>query len=173
MRVVIVTGAPGAGKSTVATLVHDHLGDAGVPNALVEADELRRAYPEPDPDDVRTRIASLVASHARAGHDLVLVTETLETPDDLVRLRAALPAAETLVVRIDADPGTTHERVRAREPSAWSGLPALLDSARRLAAEMRSLPADLVVRNDGRPPEAAAAEILAAVRPAGAPTPRT
>ena len=170
---MLVTGAPGAGKSTVATLVHDHLGDAGVANALVEADELRRAHPEPEPDDVRRRIAVLVASHAAAGHDLVLVTETLETADDLARLRAVLPEAETLVVRLDAGPETTHARVRAREPAGWSGLPSLLDSARRLAIAMRSLPADLVVRNEGEPPTEAAEEILAAVSRGAAPTPRT
>jgi predicted kinase len=172
VRIVLVTGAPGAGKSTIATLVHDHLGDAGVANALVEADELRRAYPEPDAGDVRRRLAGLVASYADAGHDLVLVTETLETADDLAGLRAALPEAEILLVRLDADPETARARVRAREPAGWSGLPQLLESAGRLAVTMRGLRADLVVRNEDADPEVAAAAVLAALRPGAGPTPR-
>jgi hypothetical protein len=144
--VVVITGPPGSGKSAVAGLAHDTLGEAGVANALVEADHVRRAYPPPAPEQVLAHIRALLDSYAAAGHDLMFVTETLETAADRHALLAALAPADTVVVRLDAEPDTVQARVLEREPETWSGRVGLARHARDLAVSMRALPeADLVL----------------------------
>lgn len=162
---MIVTGPPGSGKSSVAGLAHDTLGEAGVANALIEADHVRRAYPPLAPDVVRGHIRALLHSYAATGHDLVFVTETTETAADLRALTAALAPAETAVVRLDAEPATVEARVLEREPETWSGRAALARHARGLAVSMRALPdADLVLETGaGHEVAAAAARVVGLV----------
>jgi Zeta toxin len=160
--VVVITGPPGSGKSAVAGLAHDTLGEAGVANALIEADHVRRAHPPPAPGQVLAHIRTLLDSYAQTGHDLVFVTETLETAADLRALLAALAPADVAVVRLDAEPETVQARVLAREPETWSGRVALARHARDLAVSMRALPeADLVLATGaGRAVSAAAGAVL-------------
>jgi hypothetical protein len=157
--VVVITGPPGSGKSSVAGLAHDTLGEAGIVNALIEADHVRRAYPPPEPEQVLAHIRALLHSYAATGHDLVFVTETLETEADLRALLGALAPAETVVVRLDAEPDTVHARVLEREPETWSGREGLARHARDLAVAMRALPdADLVLDTGAGREVAAAAD---------------
>ena len=166
----MITGPPGSGKSSVAGLAHDTLGEAGVANALVEADHVRRAYPPPPPERVLAHVRALVDSWAETGHDLVFVTETLETAAELQALRAALAPAETVLVRLDAEPDTVAERVLEREPETWSGRVSLARHAHALAVSMRALPdVDLVLDTGaGRAVTANAAAVVDLVAARGA-----
>jgi hypothetical protein len=111
---------------------------------------------------VLAHIRTLLDSYAQTGHDLVFVTETLETAADLRALLAALAPADVAVVRLDAEPETVQARVLAREPETWSGRVALARHARDLAVSMRALPeADLVLATGaGRAVSAAAGAVL-------------
>jgi len=163
--VVLITGAPGAGKSSVAGALHDLLAGEGVANAVVEADELRRAHPPLAPERVRRHLGSLATAYAGAGYALLIVTETLETAQDARATLAALGGGDVLLVRLDAGAATVAARIRAREPAWWAGLDRLVAHAERLTDDMRSLPGvDLVLSTEGRTARSVAREVLAAVR---------
>ena len=165
MLAVAITGPPGAGKSSAATLVHDALGDAGVANALLELDELDRAYPPVGFDRQHAHAAALAASYRAAGHELLIVTATLEDDAWTAALRTALGAEELLLVRLEAAPATLERRIRAREPAGWSGLEQLVASARALAGRMEALAGvDLVLSTEDAEPAAVAARIEEALR---------
>jgi predicted kinase len=105
----------------------------------------------------------MVRSYQEAGHDLLILTETLEDPADFEQIVAAAGPDRVFLVRLDAEPETVQARIRAREPATWSGLPELLASAAHLAASMRLLPhVDLVVSTQGRSAEDVAALVVAA-----------
>lgn len=160
MFAVVITGPPGSGKSCVLTALHDALGDAGIGNAAVEADDLARAYPPVGHRQVMHHVEALSASYAAAGHDLLLIAATLEDDRDARALVAAAGADERLLVRLEAPPATLERRLTEREPATWSGLPALVASARRLAETMPSLPGvDLVLSTEHDPAEAIAARV--------------
>jgi hypothetical protein len=161
---VVITGPPGAGKSAVATAVHDLLGDAGVRNALIEADELRRAYPPLPPDQVLKHVTAIAESFHEIGYDVLIVTETTETAQELADLSLAIPGDSTLVVRLDAEPAIVRTRIERREPPTWSGLPSLAAHAERLAVQMRCIPADLVIRTDRGSTQGAASRVLSAIQ---------
>ena len=139
MLAVVVTGPPGVGKSTLATAVHDRLGDEGVANALIEVDELERCYPPLRDDRVLDNLATVCANFRESGHDLLFVTATIETDEYRLDLLAATGATSHLLIRLEADPATLTRRIRAREPADWSGLEQLAADAVRLAVDIRAL----------------------------------
>jgi GTPase SAR1 family protein len=160
VRAVLITGPPGSGKTSVLGALSDALSDDDVPHVAVEVEMLVWTHPAL-PDEERLRHVRAVC----AGHPLALVAETLETDADVGRLRDAVGADETFVVRLEAAPDTLAARIVAREPASWSGVDALAEHARDLAVRMPALAGiDLALSTEGERPEAVAARIRETAR---------
>ncbi len=163
MFAVLVTGPPGVGKTTVLTALVDALSDDGVAHAAVEVEMLVWTHPALTDEQWVRQVATTCALHRDAGHHLLLVAETVETNEDLAQLLDAVGADESFVVRLQAEPATLVERIVAREPKSWSGLPDLIEHARELALSMPALQGvDLVLSSEGERGEDIAERIRAA-----------
>jgi GTPase SAR1 family protein len=159
---VLITGPPGAGKTSVLTALVDALSDDDVPHAAVEIEMLVWAHPPLSDEQWLRHVRTLCALYRDAGHDLLLVAQTVETDADLAELREAVGADNYVVVRLEADAGTLVERIIEREPEGWSGLAGLVAHTRELAARMPALRGvDLVLGTEGQRPEAVAERIRA------------
>jgi adenylylsulfate kinase-like enzyme len=162
--VLVITGPPGAGKSEVATAIHDALGDLGVANALLELDQLERSHPPLTRERTIEHLRVLARSHRAVGHGLLIGTATLEDDASARAALEAVAASEHLLVRLEASPATLERRILAREPRGWSGLPALLRSARALAESMPALTGiDLVLSTEGAAADAVAERVIETV----------
>jgi hypothetical protein len=160
MFAVVITGPPGAGKSEVASYLHDILGDEGIDAALVECDALERSYPALERERSISHLRMLASSYRDVGSEVLLVTATIEGDEHLRLVLDALDAPEHLLVLLHADPETMRERLLSREPPGWSGLPELLNASRRLAGAMPELDGiDVAIATDGRRPSDVAAEL--------------
>lgn len=167
MLAVLITGPPGAGKSEVASSLHDSLGDRGVDAAMVEVDALERSHPPIDRKRSIGHLEVLARSYREVGSDLLIVTATIEDEDYRLAAVEAIGAEETVLVRLEADPETLRDRILAREPPGWEGLPELLNASRALAASMPDLGGvDLVLSTEGEQP-GAVAELIEAALPGG------
>lgn len=173
VRAVVITGPPGAGKSEVAASLHDALGEAGVDAALVECDEVERSHPPIGRDRSLEHLRMLAASYDEFGCALLLVTATLVDDEHRRAVLAATGAAETTLVALEADPQTLRDRILAREPAGWQGLPELLNASQRLAESIGDLSGvDLALSTEGEQPAAVAARIEEEISRA-APRPRS
>ena len=160
MFAVVLTGPPGAGKTSVLTALADALSDDDIPHAAVEVEAVVRTHPALGDEQWARHVQAMCALHREAGHELLLVAQTLETDEDVVKLKRAVGADEYLLVRLEAPPATLVARIVDREPESWSGLPELVAHARQLAAGMPALRGiDLVVSTEGQSAEAVAQRI--------------
>ena len=126
--VLLLTGPPGAGKSSVLTALHDRLGEAGVSNAMIEVDELERCYPPLGTERAIAHVGMLCASYRDAGYELLFLTATVEDDDYGRALLAATGAEGHLLARLEADPDTLRTRIIEREPAGWAGLDELVEA---------------------------------------------
>jgi hypothetical protein len=132
---------------------------------MIEVDALERSYPPLERRRSMEHLASLAGSYREVGTETLIVTATIEDDDYRQGVTDAVGGGEAMLVRLEADPETMRERILAREPPGWGGLPELLNSSRRLAEEMKSLSGvDLVLSTEGRQPGEVAAEVEAALR---------
>jgi broad-specificity NMP kinase len=134
---VVLTGAPGAGKSVALMALSDALVVDEIRHAAVDVDEIAWAYPYPTLAERCDHLRAWAERCHAAGFELLLVAEAIESPGHLRDLLAALGADDHLLVRLAAAPATLRERIVAREPPGWSGLAHLLDEAPRCTPPSR------------------------------------
>jgi len=160
MRTVLITGPPGAGKSTVLTALMNLLEADDAEYAAVEVEALALAHPWPGADVASAHLEVVASTYRSGGYPLLLVSATIEDAEYLRRVRDALPSDDVLLVRLEAPPEVLRERLTRREPPDWVGLPRLLEAAGELAASIAALPdVDLVLDTVDAEPGAVAATI--------------
>jgi len=136
---LIVTGPPGAGKTSVLTALSDTLSDADVPHAAVEVEALRCTHPPLSLEEEMRQLHTVYRLFRDSGHRVLIIARTIETDDEIAAVLRAIDPDDHLVVRLEAHPATLVTRILAREPASWSGLGALVAHAQELAASMPGL----------------------------------
>jgi broad-specificity NMP kinase len=159
---VVVTGPPGAGKSVVLMALADALIDDRISHATIDVDEVAWAWPYPETAERIELLRALWEAHRRAGHDLLVVGEVVESAERLAAILAAVGADDHLLVRLEAPPALLRQRILQREPPGWSGLDHLLGEAEVLAESQAELGGVHLVADSARAgPDEIAARIRA------------
>lgn len=161
VKVLVISGSMGAGKTTVLGEASDILSAADIPHAAIDLDLLGLGHlPAGAPDDLTVRNLAVVwNNYAAAGVTRLLVSEALDTAAKRERLEKAIPRAEIVVCRLRATLDTMQQRVRLREPGILQE-----QFVARVAELEASLDAgrveDFSVENEGRSVTDVAREIL-------------
>jgi chloramphenicol 3-O-phosphotransferase len=165
---LILTGAPGSGKSSVLDALTTLLEIDGIEHSAVETEQFARGLPWLTTAQCLRQLEALIGLQREAGRRLFLVTATTETTDELRSVAQAVGADRTAVVLLVAPPDVVAERVSTREPNRWPGKAALVSHARELAVSMpRDLEGvDLRIDTDDQAPDQVAEAIRAAIAPA-------
>lgn len=172
MYAVVITGAPGSGKSQTLEALSDVLHDHDIAHACIDADDLNWAHPAPSAEAQMRHVAALAGLYGGEGYDLLLVAAAMPSPEERDALITALGADGPFVVRLDASEHVLHRRIADREPAGWSQLGRLLDRASRMHGAMATMAADLVVDTERTVPQSAAERICRACPRLGVDTTR-
>ena len=92
---LLITGTVGAGKTSVAEMMGDLLTGAGVPNAVIDLDWLRRSWPSPAGDRFNVTMAlrnlrSVAGNYREAGAVRIVLAGVIETRIERDRHQDAL-----------------------------------------------------------------------------------
>ncbi len=161
VKVIIITGSMGCGKTTVLGEASDILSACGVVHAAIDLDGIASALL---PDEVATdlvyrNLASIWTNYAEAGVTRLLLAEAVENRGALERIRRAISGGEIIVCRLTAALETMHERLRAREPGMLQT--QFLDRARELEAVLNGAGLeDFTIVNQDRSVTEVARELL-------------
>jgi chloramphenicol 3-O-phosphotransferase len=163
--VVLITGAPGAGKTTYLTALTDALADDDVAHAVVDADEVSWAYPYPDLPRRTEYVRRAWNAHRHFGHDLLLLGEVVESAEHLAELLDVVGADDYLLVKLTAPYMLLRQRILEREPLEWSGTGHLLEETERWARTIDELAGPSIAVDTTRTSPSQAAELIRKERP--------
>jgi hypothetical protein len=118
VKVLVLSGSMGAGKTTVLGEASDLLAARAIPHAAVDLDAMTAVLlPEDAARQLTTRnLAAVFENFVSAGIERVLLAVAVESRRDLEALSAAMSHPELVVCRLLARPETMERRVRMREP---------------------------------------------------------
>ena len=136
---VVITGAPGAGKSSVLERLATLLEIEGIAFGALESEQLGWGSPWLDEGPWLAQLAAVMRLQRDAGRSLFLIAATTETRQQLAAVHEAIAAERRLSVLLEASPDVVARRVSAREPDSWPGKQPLIAHARRLATGMAAL----------------------------------
>jgi gluconate kinase len=157
---LVLTGAPGAGKTAVLDALTTLLEIEGTSYGALESEQLARGWPMLGADQWLLQLESVIGLQREGGRQLFLVAVTAESPSELRRAVGAVGADQVMVVCLSASPDVVAARLATRESDIWPGKQALIAHARQLAT-LAPAPCsvDLVIDTEGRDPHSVAGEI--------------
>lgn len=139
MRIVLVTGTVGVGKSTVGFAVAERASQAGITAAFLDVDELSRLWPAPENDPFRNELIlanlrAVAPNYGAAGASLLVLAWAIDDAEDLVALEETLNTPVT-AVRLVSSSTVVETRLKRRHQGPVSnGLAWHLQRAPELAA---------------------------------------
>jgi hypothetical protein len=161
VRVLIISGSMGSGKTTVLGEVSDLLSAYGLAHGAVDLDAIGASgLPGEVLHELEGRnLEAVYANFLRAGIVRVLLAEAVESRVSLDRLLEGMPGAEVAICRLTASVETMQRRVRLREPGI------LQDRFARRSEELERILKDaaledFTVDNNGRPITEVAQDVL-------------
>ncbi|WP_217509370.1 AAA family ATPase [Pseudarthrobacter sp. C4D7] len=119
IRSLFLNGTVGSGKTTTAEALHRILIDDGISSAVVDLDQLRRAWPAPPNDRfnqelVLRNLQAVAGNYRHAGVGRIIVAGVIEHAADVERYRQSLGGRELSLVRLKPTIGTVQKRLRHR-----------------------------------------------------------
>ncbi len=157
---MILTGAPGSGKSAVVDALSTALEVERVPFGAIECEQLARGFPWLSPAGWLPQLAAVIALQSQAGRETFLIVVTAEDEQQLRAVIEAVAAERRLVGCLTAPADVVATRVATKEPDSWPGKQPLIDHACHLAGTIPMIPGiDLVISTVDRSAEDVAGEL--------------
>jgi shikimate kinase len=170
--VLLITGAAGAGKSTLNWEVSSQLASAHVHHAAIETDELDRIFPLPSSSELEAlrpgmtdiseiNLASIWQNYRALGCKRFILSGVMVSVEEARKwIARAVPDADFTVVRLLASEETLLARLQRREvgSGAEDQIRRSLKQARRISTLESAGVIEL--QTDGKTPREIASELL-------------
>jgi adenylylsulfate kinase-like enzyme len=169
LRLIVITGPPGVGKSTTAIALSDLLAQREIAHALIDMDHVRWNIPAPegDPRNVQLglkHLGWLAGSYREAGVSLLIVVDVVPTENPHGMFESAIPDSVASIVRLRLPLDVIHERIKVREPEGQHGW--FMDKAELVARAYDELgTGDVIVDCGDRTADDIAREIVERLGP--------
>lgn len=159
---IFVNGTVGSGKSTVAAAIGRLEESAGNAHAIIDLDDIRRAWPSPPGDDFHhelelANLRALAHNYRAAGVERFVLAGVIEVAGEVRRYQDALEPSGLFVCRLTVDHAVRAERLRRRHGDDIDGRDWSLERMPEMASVLADADLDAMVLDttNAPPPELA------------------
>ncbi|MEU4292108.1 hypothetical protein AB0E63_28115 [Kribbella sp. NPDC026596] len=163
--ILLLSGAPGVGKTSVGWRVFDRCTDLALDPAFADLDLLGAAWPAPDDDPHQSRLkatnlAAVWSNYARAGSRRLIIAGVVENLREKQQLEEAT-GGHVVICRLDATDAELARRIHDRGREDGDSLDQLVRRASELSAQLAVDDiSDYAVHTTGRTIDQVADEVL-------------
>ena len=120
MEILIITGSPGAGKTSVSNALAEQFRKANTPHLVIDPDEIARIYPEKSLNEVKLEaLATLYPFYVKHGVDRMIIPLTIDSDTELNQLHELFGQENVRVITLVTDEAVLLKRVAEREPDEY------------------------------------------------------
>jgi hypothetical protein len=164
MKVLVVTGSMGSGKTTMIGELSDLLASRGHAHAAIDIDAFGNAHDPTGTLDLGAmayrNVAAAVGHYAASGVTRFVLAGAIETASELAQLHEAVGTTDVVICRLVAPVVVMQDRIRLREPGMWQQKYVDRVAILETALDRAGLEDFAVVNNGARPITEVAEEIL-------------
>lgn len=147
---IFLNGTVGVGKSTVAEALSEIEIENGHAHAVINLDDIRRAWPTPagDPFHLELELANLrdlTANFIATGAKHFILAGVIESASEVPRYKAAMHGGDILICRLEADATVVRDRLHRRHEANPAALGWHLRRADELAGILATAGVDDLV----------------------------
>jgi DNA polymerase III delta prime subunit len=147
---LILSGPPGVGKTTVSWEIFDQLIAEGHAPALADLDLLGASWPVPADDPYNDRLKALNLrttwqNFSAAGARCLIAAGVVESRETLTLYSGAIPSARTTLCRLHAGNAELAGRIAGRGRERGSGVGRMIDRAVELSTQLVAANVDDIV----------------------------
>ena len=161
VRVLVLYGSPGSGKTTLSRAVSELLREADLTHAVVDLDDLSLVYPAPPRSFALANLRAIWPNYSAIPGLRLILPSIIADQEELEQLLAAVPGSHLSVCELTAPEAVLKERVTAREPNEFwrQRLLAFVDLF-HTRSDLEAI-RDFCVSTHGRSVEESAREVVA------------
>ena len=119
IELLILNGAPGSGKSTVANALSEKLRELDQSHAVIDLDDLAMIYPEDGGDLKWNNLASVWPNYTKIINGKVIIPVLIDSADDLKKINEATQQCKITICELVASTQVLKDRVTKREPNEY------------------------------------------------------
>lgn len=125
MELLVLNGAPGSGKSTLTEAIFEQLRAAGIPCAIIDADQIALIYTadnrpfEWKKEFMWANLAALWPNYAAVGDIKVVIPCVIDDDENFAKLKAATPGSNLTICKLVAPLNVIRQRITNREPNSY------------------------------------------------------
>lgn len=167
IELLALNGAPGTGKNTVTHALSERLGEATVPHAIIDVDEIALIFDGRPFAEKKAfmwqNLAAIWPNYAALDGIKVIIPLVINNDNELEAFKTATPGAKRIICELTAPIAVLKQRVAAREPHNQERMFALIDSYEQLRQTNAGKYADFEVSTHDKSIAEVADEIVAKV----------
>ena len=120
MQTIVITGSPGAGKTSISNELSEKLRESNIPHTIIDPDEIARIFPERSLSQLKwDALARLYPLYVENKVSKIIIPVTVDDNSDLEEIHKIFGEENVEVFSLIVDESILVERVVAREPNEY------------------------------------------------------